>query len=425
MSAVGHHAVPNTWRWVALRDVCSSIEDGDWIETKDQGGDDYRLLQVSNIGLGVFRETGKFRFVTQPTFERLRCREIRVGDVLVSRMPDPVGRAWCVNRLEWPAITAVDVAIVAPEPSKLDSRFCAYYLNSPVNLAYAAGRASGTTRLRITRRDLAEFPIPIPPIRIQRTVSEALGSFDDLIENNTRRIRILEEMAQAIYREWFVEFRYPGHEDVPLVDSALGPIPDGWKVQPASTVFEVNPRERLAKERLHPFITMGDLNSTGMRCFPSESKAGNSGSKFRNGDTLFARITPCLENGKTGFVACLDEGEVGRGSTEFVVLRGALVGPEFTYLTARSDSFRGNAIKSMSGASGRQRVRNECFGTYMLPTPPNALESRFHETVEPMFRLVFTLSDSNRRLQEARDLLLPRLISGEIDVSGLEVPEVA
>ena len=145
-----------------LGDLCSSIEDGDWIESKDQGGEDFRLLQVGNVGVGVFRETGNYRFVSAETFGRLRCRELRVGDVLVSRMPDPVGRAWHIRRaLPWKSITAVDVAIVSPNPAKLDPAYCAYFLNSPQNLDHARARAGGTTRLRITRRDLATFPIPI------------------------------------------------------------------------------------------------------------------------------------------------------------------------------------------------------------------------------------------------------------------------
>jgi type I restriction enzyme S subunit len=95
------------WREVELSEVTLEVADGDWIETKDQGGSDYRLLQVSNIGVGCFRETGKYRYVTEDTFRRLRCTQITPGMVLVARMPDPVGRAWFVDRLDGRAITAV------------------------------------------------------------------------------------------------------------------------------------------------------------------------------------------------------------------------------------------------------------------------------------------------------------------------------
>ncbi len=218
------------WRELELSEVTLDIADGDWIETKDQGGIHYRLLQVSNIGLGCFRETGKYRYVTEETFRRLRCTEITPGMVLVARMPDPVGRAWFVDRLDGPAITAVDVAIITPDPSVLDGRFCSYALNAPTQLAEWAAAAGGTTRMRITRKQLAAARLQIPGLSEQRRIAATLALFDDLIENNRRRIELLEQMAQAIYREWFVRFRYPGHEDASLVDSPLGPIPDGWRV---------------------------------------------------------------------------------------------------------------------------------------------------------------------------------------------------
>ncbi len=303
----------------------------------------------------------------------------------------------------------------------LDSRYLYYWLRGPVAQAELARLATGTTVLGIRQAALVEVPIDLPRVPIQRRIAATLGAFDDLIENNRRRIEILEEMARLIYREWFVHFRFPGHEDVELVDSDVGPIPAGWDWQPASEAISINPRERIDKNEERPFVTMGDLSEWSMICGPSDTKAGSSGSRFRNGDTLFARITPCLENGKTGYVSCLEDGQVARGSTEFVVLRGRKVGPEFTYLTAREDSFRANAIASMSGASGRQRVRNECFDSYVIPVPTVELLASFREIVKPMFDLAFALNDQNRVLAEARDLLLPRLISGELDVSDLDL----
>jgi type I restriction enzyme S subunit len=153
-----------------------------------------------------------------------------------------------------------------------------------------------------------------------------------------------------------------------------------------------------------------------------EMRTGNSGSKFKNGDTLFARITPCLENGKTGFVQFLDsDDDVAFGSTEFIVLRSRTVTPEYVYLTARTDKFRDNAIKSMSGATGRQRVQERCFDEFLLAQPPTELLSAFSQQVCPMFDLIHLLANKNYNLRHTRDLLLPRLVSGEVcsDRSGM------
>jgi type I restriction enzyme S subunit len=189
--------IPQGWAVTRLANVSLRVLDGDWIETKDQGGDAYRLLQVSNIGLGSFRETGNYRYISNDTFTRLRCTEIKVGTILVSRMPDPVGRAWYVDHLNEPAVTAVDVAIIEPDPEAIDPRYCAFYLNTPRNLQYAAQRASGTTRLRITRRDLATFPIAVPPLSVRKAFGAILDQNGELAlaltlaNNNLRESRDL------------------------------------------------------------------------------------------------------------------------------------------------------------------------------------------------------------------------------------------
>jgi len=172
--------IPKGWAIEPLKDVCKRVLDGDWIETKDQGGDDYRLLQVSNIGIGSFRETGNYRYISQSTFRRLRCSQVTEGLILVSRMPDPVGRAWYVDHLAEPAVTAVDVAILEPDSAAIDPRYCAFYLNTQRNLEYAAQRASGTTRLRITRRDLETFPILVPS-------TDTRVAFAKVLEDNGRQ----------------------------------------------------------------------------------------------------------------------------------------------------------------------------------------------------------------------------------------------
>jgi type I restriction enzyme S subunit len=163
---------PAGWTAVTVAELCASVEDGDWIESKDQGGSDYRLLQISNIGVNEFVETGNFRFVTAETFSRLRCRELLPGHILVARMPKPIGRAWLVTEMPWKMITAVDGAIVVPNPERTDPYFLTHFLNSPANLAMCERRAVGATRPRITRRDVASLPVFAPPLQLQRLFRE-------------------------------------------------------------------------------------------------------------------------------------------------------------------------------------------------------------------------------------------------------------
>jgi type I restriction enzyme, S subunit len=296
--------------------------------------------------------------------------------------------------------------------------FTSYFLRT-LNFANqnAAGAVPG-----VNRNALHMLPVCIPPIPIQRRIACILSAYDDLIENNTRRIRILEEMAQAIYREWFVHFRFPGHKNVKLVPSPLGPIPPGWGVKRVTNAVFVDPKTAVPREGEKPFVPMGSLSNDSMLVRDVGSRSGNSGSKFKNGDTLFARITPCLENGKTAFVQFLPtEEDVAFGSTEFIVLRSKTLSPEFVYLLARSPEFRNNAIKSMSGATGRQRVQPACFEKFRLAHPDASTLRVFGEQVAPMFQEVHLIAQENENLRKTRDLLLPKLISGELEVSDIDI----
>jgi len=245
-------------------------------------------------------------------------------------------------------------------------------------------------------------------------VGDILSAYDDLIENNQRRIALLEQAARMLYRKWFVRFRFPGHEHLKVIDG----VPEGWEGLSASAAFEINPTTPRSGDNEILYVPMAALSETGMTVNrgPFEHRDKSTNVRFRNGDTLFARITRCLENGKTGFVNFLQENEAACGSTEFIVLRGRRVSPYFVYLTARQDSFRENAINSMIGSSGRQRVQDNCFDRYRVPIQPPGIASIFDEAVAVLFEQIGKLDQSNQKLAQARDILLPRLMNGEIAV---------
>ena len=217
-----------------------------------------------------------------------------------------------------------------------------------------------------------------------------------------------------LYREWFVHFRFPGHEHVKIIDG----LPEGWERLSASDAFEVNPKTSGDDEGIITYVPMAALSERGMVIdqTPLQERQASTSVRFRNGDTLFARITPCLENGKTGFVQFLADEEVACGSTEFIILRGRHVSNFFVYLTARDPRFRENAVRSMIGSSGRQRVQPSCFDRYFVPVPTDLLRTLFDDAVGGMFKQVANLDNQNRRLAQARDLLLPRLMKGETAV---------
>jgi len=335
------------------------------------------------------------------------------GDVLFSNIRTYFKKVWLADRHG--GASADVIVFRTRDTQKVDSQYLYYALSSDSFIESTVTASKGTKMPRGDKDAMLRYTMPLPPLPVQRRIAGILSAYDELIENNQRRIRILEDMARSLYREWFVHFRYPGHESVPLEDSPLGRIPQEWEVKSAPNCVAINPRVTVPRDGEKPFVPMGCLSNDSMLISDIESRSGNSGAKFQNGDTLFARITPCLENGKTGYVQFLPYSQdVAFGSTEFIVLRSRTLTPEFVYCLARSDEFRNAAIKSMSGATGRQRVQEKCFDAFLIAQPPRELLDRFSGIVAPSFRLIYGLHHQIENLRRTRDLLLPRLLSGNV-----------
>jgi type I restriction enzyme S subunit len=206
-----------------------------------------------------------------------------------------------------------------------------------------------------------------------------------------------------------------------LVDSALGAIPQGWEQVKLPDMIEVNPARPLRKDEVAPYLDMANMPTRGHAADDVIDRPFGSGMRFMNGDTLVARITPCLENGKTAYVDFLQDDQIGWGSTEYIVLRPKSPFPEeFAYCLARSDGFREFAIQSMTGSSGRQRVPAESLAHYLMAAPSQQISEHFGTIVRPLFARASIAKRESRALAALRDTLLPKLISGELRVPDAE-----
>ena len=385
--------------------------------------EDIPLVKGSNVHQGYidWKDAKRWQF---SDFNKYNKFQLEVGDVILA-----MDRPWIEAGLKYSWIRRNDPpSLLVQRVSRirgingLSTSYLRYLIGSSDFTDYIKPIATGINVPHISPDQIRRFKFLLPPLSTQQKIVGILSAYDDLIENNTRRIEILEEMARMLYREWFIKFRFPGHEAVQFVESELGLIPESWEVVKATDALFVNPKIKVPKEGEKPFVSMGCLSNNLMLINDIESRSGNSGSKFQNDDVLFARITPCLENGKTGYVKFLKSSDdVAFGSTEFIVLRSKTLCPEYVYLMARSDTFRDNAIKSMSGATGRQRVKEACFDQFLFAHPPSKLLNNFSKIVSSYFRLIYNLNQKNINLRKTRDLLLPRLISGEIDVENLAI----
>ena len=279
---------------------------------------------------------------------------------------------------------------------------------------------------------LSAIPVRLPDIETQNRTTEILGVLKDRIDNLRQTNTTLEAIAQALFKSWFVDFdpvhtkaegRTPEAMDPAIAalfpsefeDSELGSIPKGWSACSLDEALEINPRRNLKKGSFAPYLDMASIPTAGCVPMTPVQRDFSSGSKFINGDTLLARITPCLENGKTAYVSCLQSGQVGWGSTEFIVLRPlSPLSPFFAYLLARRADFRVHAIQSMSGTSGRQRIELTRLKDFLVAVPSEAVANAFADIVEPIERAIFANAELAELLSEARDTLLPRLISGKL-----------
>ena len=284
---------------------------------------------------------------------------------------------------------------------------------------------------------LSECPFVVPPKTEQGAIAKILGTLDDKIELNRRMSETLEAMARALFKSWFVDFepvraKAEGRDSglprplvdlfpARLVDSDLGEIPKGWKLSPLPEVIEVNPVRSLRKGEVAPYLDMANMPTRSHTPGRVVDRPFGSGMRFTNGDTLVARITPCLENGKIAFVDFLKDGQMGWGSTEYIVLRPKQpLSAEFAYCLARSVEFREFAIQSMTGSSGRQRVPAQALGHFRLAVCPKPISDAFRRAVRPMFAHASEATAETRTLAALRDSLLPKLISGELRIQDGE-----
>jgi type I restriction enzyme, S subunit len=241
-----------------------------------------------------------------------------------------------------------------------------------------------------------DMKLPIPKPDKQKEIAKEYNVLVNRIALNNQLIQKLEETAQAIYKQWFVDEQEENNK------TAL------------NKYIATNPQLNIKKNSVSTYVEMNDLTTTSMRIAGSIKREFISGSKFQNNDTLLARITPCLENGKTAFVDILEHNETAAGSTEFIVMRAKEnVSPYWVYCLARDENFRSYAISSMVGSSGRERVDEKYLENYVLFEINPKKMNEFNRTVEPIFKMVNLKSRELCKLTALKNLLLSKLATVE------------
>lgn len=247
--------------------------------------------------------------------------------------------------------------------------------------------------------DLSNIQIFLPPLIKQRVLLKDFKVLDNRMKLNNQIILKLEQIAQTIYKEMFIESK-----DV-----------ENQKFVKLNEYIETNPKLSLKKNSLSKFIELKDLSTTTMCISGYIQRAYTGGTKFQNYDTLLARITPSLENGKTAFVNILEDNEIAAGSTEFIVMRAKKnISPYWVYCLARDENFRSYAISSMVGSSGRQRVHEDYLGEYLVSEFDLEKMNKFQSCVKPIFEKVKLKALENSKISSLKGIFLLKLaIEGE------------
>ena len=387
--------------------------DGEHISQDDNG---VVLVTPGNFKIGGGFQEDKCKFYTgeSPSEYILDPGSYIVTMTDLSKNIDTLGYSAIVPNTQRVYLHNQRIGLIEFISNALDKKYIYYLLQTHQYQRTIANTSTGSTVHHTSPSKICDYKFFAPDIKVQKMIADILSTYDDLIENNRKQIKLLEEAAQRLYKEWFVDLRFPGHEHTKIVDG----VPEGWESCNLNNVIEFDPKVRLDKDRVKQFVPMSALSTSSMVLDMNEisETTSNSGSKFQNGDTLLARITPCLENGKTAFVHGLEADEGAVGSTEYIVMRSKKLNPYMVYLLSRTNSFRQSAINSMSGSDGRQRVKADKLIALAYLLPPAGLVHRFEQIVSPMFEMVFALNQQIFTATQARDRLLPKLMSGEVEV---------
>jgi type I restriction enzyme S subunit len=396
-----------------LIELCELIVDCEHktAPTQDTG---YPSIRTPNIGKGRLILDGVNR-VSAETYKAWTQRQVpKPGDLILAREA-PIGNVAIITPgLE--VCLGQRTVLIRTNRKKLNPQYLTYLMLGDEIQGRILSMSNGATVHHLNMKDIRELEMPpIPGLAVQDRIASILSAYDDLIENNTRRIKILEEMVQMLYREWFVNFRFPGHQKVQMVESELGPIPAGWMPKRlgdlcAETRRGVDPGDI---DPATPYIGLEHLPRKSI-ALGEWGRAGDVGStklRFKRGDILFGKIRPYFH--KVG-VAPVD----GVASSDAIVIvpnDPAYFGPVLCCVS--SEDYVRHATKTSQGTK-MPRANWDVLTKYPLPLPSGALLEQFNGIIHPTVEILQNFVFRNRNLCTTRDLLLPKLISGEVPVEA-------
>ena len=400
---------------------------------------DYRGKTPTKTASGVKLVTAKVikggriadenhEFIAEDQYEIWMRRGLpRQWDILITTEA-PLGEVAMLRSPERVAL-AQRVILLRADKAIADQKYLFQALKSPLVQARLNARATGTTVLGIKQSELVQVEIPLPALSAQRRIASILSAYDDLIENNTRRIAILEEMARRIYEEWFVRFRFPGHEGVRLLESELGLVPEGWEsVRMDSICARITDGSHYSPKSVEsgkPMASVKDMHDWGIELSTCRQiadveyeKLVRNDCKPKLNDVLIAKDGSYL---KHTFVVDQELDLVILSSIAILRPNGKMAPNQLAMYLRLPDV--ASRMKGYVSGVAIPRIVLRDFRQFLVLLAPKEIQGAWASLCDPMLSLCRTLVRKNTNLRTTRDLLLPKLISGELDVSAMPEPE--
>jgi type I restriction enzyme S subunit len=417
-----------------LADLIEYSRDGEWGGAESGDGlTEMRIVRGTDFD--SFREghlsSLPVRFIAS---RKARDKRLLPGDILIETAGGtatrPTGRTVLVRdehleNSDLPLTCASFARFIRIDPAKAEPAFVQLWLDNAWRTRDLLGfnvQHTGVARFQWTKCS-ESLKIPLPDRATQKRVAATFLTIDHLIVNNRRRIELLEEMARVIYREWFVDFRFPGHETATFVESVVGPVPEGWEVRRLDEVAEVN--RASARPKPGEVVKYLDISALGERTigrlvsFDGADAPGRARRLVSAGDVVWSMVRP----NRRAHGLLINPAKDWIVSTGIAVLTPTSVSSALLFETVSTREFSDYLVSKESGAA-YPAVKPGDFATAPFLVPPEELDREFAAAVGPNHKLVWTLAQASERLRELRDLLLPWLVTGQIDVSSLDLDAV-
>lgn len=389
-----------------LNDVCELIVDCPHSTEPDEG-EGYPIIRTPNIGVGYLGLEGVQR-VSKAAYDRRNIRAVpRPNDLILAREA-PAGNVGII-REGMEVCLGQRTVLIRPKAEKVSPLFLNYYLNAPKQRHALLSNSNGATVSHVNMPIIRNLVIGLPDRETQDRIADVLSAYDELIENNRRQIKLLEEAAQRLYKEWFIDLKFPGHETTPIVDG----LPEGWRMgclgECCALIKTISKQDERTGNELYIGLEHMPKDSICLRAHGVAADVVGNKTEFRKGDVLFGKIRPYFH--KVGF-AQFD----GVTSTDAIVMRAVEGKQAFLLAVASSDEFVSYATATSKTGTKMPRADWAAMKSYQVPIPSADVASRFENICESFLSAIAQCSSLIVAAREARDRLLPKLMSGEIEV---------